>query len=404
MGNGKTTLWLFLALVCGSVATAETCWDPKRLASKWDLWAKGTCLRGANLWQKIIVPNADGDELGTEVVGPTYDQANLNSLTALGANYANLSFPGLRNEEAPYAWREDVAQYLDRLVDRARKADLFVVVSFRTGPGRSESGFDGSAGADHSVWQDANKQAAWVEMWRQTALRYRNHANVVGYDLMVEPNANDVLLKIWEPEPFFKKYTNTTYDWNAFAAKIIQAIRSVDQETPILVGGMNYSSLDWLPALDRMADSRVVYAVHNYEPYNYTHQTARGKKSYPGRFSPDGAGTTNVNKDWLTQKLSVIGEFQRDRGAPVAVNEFGATRWVKGAELYFRDSSDIFEGHGVNHALWLWETSLKISWNEFNFRYGPKAKGTSNVPTSTLLEAIKTNWKRNRVRPSNVRW
>ncbi len=403
MGVHKYLLIAWI-LACGSVATAETCTDPKSLASKWDLWAKGTCLRGANLWQKVVDPNEDGDELGTEVVGPTYDQANLNKLAAYGANYANLSFPGLRNEKAPYAWREDVAQYLDRLIERSRKADLFVVISFRTGPGRNEAGFDASAsGADNSVWGDATKQNAWVEMWRKVAARYRRHPNVAGYDLMVEPNSNE-LLKIWEPDAFFRKYKNTTQDWNQLAARIVQAIRSVDPETPILVGGMNYSSLDWLSALAPLPDSRVVYGVHNYEPYNYTHQAMKGTKTYPGKFSPDGERSTIIDKNWLARKFSTIGDFQRERRAPVVVNEFGAMRWVKGAELFFRDSADLMEGYGVNHALWLWETSLKISWNEFNLRYGPNGKNKTEVSTSALMETIRANWRRNRARPSNVRW
>ncbi len=411
MGYSKVSLALSalaLAVFSAPAFTADTCPSANAITSKWDLWARGTCLRGANLWQKVIDADIDGNELGNEVVGPTYDQANLNRLAATGANYANLSFPGLMaekpNAKGQYVWREDIAVYLDKLIERARQADLYVVISFRTGPGRSESGFGDDASADHSVWKDSRPQAAWAQMWKKTAARYRNHANVVGYDLMVEPNANDVLLKIWEPDTFFKKYKNTTYDWNPFARKLIAEIRTNDKETPVLVGGMNYSSLDWLTATEATADPKVVYAVHNYEPTNYSHQIARSGVTYPGNFSPDGDSPTTVDKKWLAKKLSVISQFQGARRAPVAVNEFGAMRWARGADQYFRDSTDLFETMGVNHAVWLWETSLKISWDEFNFKYGPSAKSHADVNNSALLQAIRTNWSRNHLRPSQTHW
>jgi hypothetical protein len=63
---------------------------------KWTLWTDGTQLRGANIWQRVVVPELDGDEfLGDGYVGPPFTQADFDRLAALGANYINLSHPGL---------------------------------------------------------------------------------------------------------------------------------------------------------------------------------------------------------------------------------------------------------------------------------------------------------------------
>jgi hypothetical protein len=84
---------------------------------------------------------------------------------------------------------------------------MFAVISFRTGPGRSEftffwgkddDWFDASYYND-IVWQDRAAQEAWAAMWQHTAARYRDNPIVVGYDLMVEPNANEVWLDVWDP-------------------------------------------------------------------------------------------------------------------------------------------------------------------------------------------------------------
>ncbi len=73
-------------------------------------------------------------------------------------------------------------------------------------------------------------------MWKYTASRYRNNPVVVGYDLMVEPNANHVWLDLWDPEQFYSQYSGTLYDWNQLFPRIIQGIRAVDPNTPLLVG------------------------------------------------------------------------------------------------------------------------------------------------------------------------
>ena len=59
---------------------------------KWGLWNKTTQLRGANTWQRIVIPNLDGEEfLGSDYIGPPYTQEDFNQLAALGANYVNIS-------------------------------------------------------------------------------------------------------------------------------------------------------------------------------------------------------------------------------------------------------------------------------------------------------------------------
>ena len=80
------------------------------------------------------------------------------------------------------------------------QANMFAVISFRTGPGRSEFTFVWDEVGDwfdegylnDSVWQDQAAQDGWVAMWRYTAERYRSNPIIVGYDLMVEPNSNEV--------------------------------------------------------------------------------------------------------------------------------------------------------------------------------------------------------------------
>ncbi len=125
-----------------TAAAAKTTAPPPPATSgevdKWALWTRGTQLRGANIYQRRVYPELDGpDFMGHDTVGPPYTQADFDRLAALGANYVNVSHPGLFAEAPPYALDEDIQDNLDHLLDAIAQADMFAVISFRTGPGRS---------------------------------------------------------------------------------------------------------------------------------------------------------------------------------------------------------------------------------------------------------------------------
>lgn len=106
---------------------------------KWSLWAGGTQLRGANIYQRRIFLKLDGGEyMGPGPFGPPFEQADFDNLAALGANYVNFSVAGLYTMEPPYEIDDEAVAHLDRLLEMAAQAHLYAVISFRTGPGRSE--------------------------------------------------------------------------------------------------------------------------------------------------------------------------------------------------------------------------------------------------------------------------
>ncbi len=382
---------------------------------KWELWTDGTRLRGANIWQRVVVPALDGNEfLGRGHVGPPYTQADFDRLASLGANYVNISGPGLLTERPPFALDEGVQAHLDNLLDMIAQANMFAVITFRTGPGRSDFTFYRDGAGDwfdedlliELVWEDQEAQDAWVEMWRYTAERYRTHPTVVGYDLMCEPNAAGILLEIWDPEEFYANYGGTLYDWNQLYPRITSAIREVDPDTPILIGGMGWSAVRWLPYLEPTGDERTVYVVHQYEPQDqYTHQEPQGKNTYPGRFDLDWDDVPDqFNKQWLDEYLSLVDDFQVEHGVRVAVNEFGVQRWVPGGAAFMDDLMDLFEVRGMNHALGVWDPMWEPFAEEvddFNFRHGANAGHHADVESSELMDVIVEHWARNAMRPSN---
>jgi len=384
---------------------------------KFSLWTNGTQLRGANIYQRIVYPDVYDDPVawGNGPLGPNFTQDDFDALSAAGANLVVLSHPGLYDDRPPYAFDQAAQDNLDRYISMAKKANVFIVISFRTGPGRSEFTFFGvgndTFGLTHlndEVWKDEQAQDKWADMWKYTANRYKNEPNVIGYELMVEPNPNGVWLDIYNPEDFYPAYENSTYDWNQMYPNIISSIRQVDNETPILISPMSWSAVKWLNSLAVSNDSRIVYSVHQYEPQSeYTHQEymARAKmNSYPSRLDTDGDGDVdNFSSAWFETYLLPVDKFKSDYGAQVAVTEFGLKRFVPGAANYIDDEMAAFEKQGLNYALWSWQPSSKgynEAQNDFNFRLGPDPNNLSEG-NSQLYETIKKYWKRNEIRPSD---
>ncbi len=391
---------LVVACFAGALTAASAA---PRVTDKWALWSGPTVrLRGANIFQRRNYPELDHGFIGPGPFGPPYTQWDFDRLASLGANFVNLSVPGIYTENPPYTLDDAAQLNLDNLIEMASRANLYAVISFRTGPGRSEAtfGYFPPDYTNEAVWSSQAAQDAWVEMWRATAIHYENNPVVIGYDLMVEPNSNETLFNEWDPTAFYAAHAGTLADWNQLHPRISAAIRSVDSETPILTGGMAYSSIDWLAYLATTTDAKTVYTVHYYEPHAYTHQDPPNLNLiYPGIFDPYGGGTpVMVDRNWLRNNLAQIDDFRSAHpGTAVAINEFGVKRWVPGAAAYITDLTSIFEEKGVAHAIWIWTDSYgeAQATDDFNFRNGPDPTRHIEVPGSALYAAVIADFARN---------
>ena len=390
-----------------------------------DLWdnRSGPHLRGSTVSLRRFYPESDDPaSLGPGPAGPPYLQRDFDALSASGANVVMISHPAPFAEAPPYSFEPRMAESLAGYVEMAAAADLFVVLTFRTGPGRSEFGFfAGEAGTwfrasqvDDSVWASRPAQDAWVALWRRVAAEYRSHPAVIGYELMVEPNSNlvgshavDGRLDITDPAEFQARYGGSLYDWNQLHPRIAAAIRAVDPETPILLPGNGHSSIAFLPFTADNGDPKSVHVVHQYEPWLYTGQRRSEPRPYPGRFDVDWDGRPDeVNSTLLERLYGPVDAFRRERGARVAVTEFGAVRWAPGADSFLRDQMAALERRGFNHLLYFWDPSFapyRYNLNPYNFRFGADPENRRPLADSPLLAVAEGFWARNRFRPSNVK-
>lgn len=86
--------------------------------------------------------------------------------------------------------------------------------------------------------------------------------------------------------------------WKDAAYNMVTAIRKEDKKRTLIVGASNYNSIYELSRTERLADENIIYTVHFYEPFLFTHQGA----TWVG----DQVATTGVPFPYIADKFPTM--------------------------------------------------------------------------------------------------
>jgi endoglucanase len=311
-------------------------------------WQQGA-LRGANVMQAQCTVE------------------DLRVLRAWGANLAEIPVSNIYSPTPPYDFKPENLAKLDQAVKAAEQAGLYVALTCREGPGRAD--FERS----HEIWRDVAAQEAYAKMWREIASHYHGRTSIVGYDLMCEPHpGGDASLPLG--------------NWNDLARKITTAIRTVDQDTPILINSIGWAYPQQFAALRPTGDPRTVYTVHFYDPHYYTHQKPGDNVIYPG-FHVPGKETNAWDKITLEAQFAVVHAFQQENHVPIFVGEFGCARYATGADQWLGDQMDLYEKYG-----WAWAYWAFREWDVMNIERTADPADKTNHADTPLLRLFKNHF------------
>jgi licheninase len=241
---------------------------------------------------------------------------------------------------------------------------------------------------------DAASVAETVELWSAVAEHFAGNSRE---DLFFE------LMN--EPELFAGGTPPTAAEWTALAEDMIAAIRVHDTSHTIIFGDVQWYGISALVQRTPLTDSNVVYALHFYEPFVFTHQGASwagmgATHDIPYPYSPErwseyssDFGFTQVTDAWLWSSLRSYYQtgnksalrnqiIQAKRWAvtndvPVICNEFGAyDRSSQPADRvrYYTDLVDIF-------------AELAIPWQHW-FMLMDATTGAVNAEYTTALRLV----------------
>ncbi len=127
----------------------------------------------------------------------------------------------------------------------------------------------------------------------------KGHPAIVGYNPLNEPHP-EKLNNLSD-----EKISNILHN---FYQEVINAIRSTDAETPIILDSSNYGDAKAFKLLKPQDDDKVLYSLHMYEPYAYTNlKTNQGKFKYPGMIKG-----LLWNKEVLKDYMQAVVDFQKN--------------------------------------------------------------------------------------------
>jgi hypothetical protein len=313
------------------------------------------------------------------------DAAYFQALRAYGATWVRLSFSKWRSargrdfladlDEYQSLVREDL-DTLRAVLDRAHAAGLRVVLVPLGLPGaRWTQQNDGKF--DDRLWSDRNYWRQSAAFWRDLAGALRDHPSIAAWNLVNEPapelrggldeHAAPETMRDW-----YQRMRGTTRDLPGFYEFVLRELRAVDAHTPVMLDAGFYAAADaWSYWPAALADSRLLYAYHMYEPWSAT-SAANLKRETPYRYpgeAPFGRGAARWNASSVEGYLQQPLDWARRHG--VAANrmvaaEFGCMRRWADCPRYLEDVLRALEADGVHWAFY----SFRESWDGMDYELG----------------------------------
>lgn len=187
--------------------------------------------------------------------------------------------------------------------------------------------------------KDANYTKMMANVWKHVAAHYAsNEREDIFYELLNEPDMS--------------KGAVSSTNWRKAAQEDIDSIRTVDTTHTIIFGDAKWYSITLLKNGKPLNDDNVIYAIHTYEPFVFTHQGASWTNlksvknlmfpydkekwsEYTADFGVNNSVPKNYktniqnyykigNKEYILNLILPAKEWAVKNKVPVIINEFGA--------------------------------------------------------------------------------
>ncbi|MEO0630782.1 MAG: cellulase family glycosylhydrolase, partial [Planctomycetota bacterium] len=129
----------------------------------------------------------------------------------------------LTSDEGPLELRDDAFQWLDRAVELATDAGLYVILDLHGAPGGQSIDMPSGRVGQNLLWTSPEHQRRTAWLWGKISERYKDHDAVIAYDLL--------------NEPYGDFQTDLSQELIELMDAVIREVRSVDESTLVFLPG-----------------------------------------------------------------------------------------------------------------------------------------------------------------------
>lgn len=271
----------------------------------------------------------------------------------------------LTTEEAYLRWIDSEIARIDKeILPLARRYNIKLALDLHYG-GRKLTQL-----LSNELTSDSTNLELLEKTWRKLAAHYRGNEMIYGYDLLNEPKPEDP----------------TKNPWPEMAQRLVEVIREVDPDTPIIV--------EWFLTLPfPVSGKNLIYSFHFYSPGEYTHNQVSSVHSATNWRYPGAINGLWWDKEQLRNVLRPYLEFQKQHQVRIFIGEFSVVAWAPGGAQYLQDCVDLFEEYG-----WDWTYHAFREWSGWSVEHAGKSRKDNRRVGDTdrkqvLLKAFEKNRK-----------
>ena len=182
-------------------------------------------------------------------------KADIDFIAAQGANTIRLPFNYKLFTDEDYmgqTGQKQAFQLIDRVVEWCKANGLYLILDMHDCPG-SQTGDNIDDGYGYPwLFESERSQQLFCDIWQQIARHYQDEPTILGYELMNEPIAH-----------YFKNKDTLYTLLQPLYKRAVKAIRTVDQNHVILLGGAHWNSFFFMFD-DWTFDKNIMFTCHRY--------------------------------------------------------------------------------------------------------------------------------------------
>lgn len=194
---------------------------------------------------------------------------------------------------APYTIEPAFFKRIYHLLDQCEKAKLNVVLNIHH--------------FDELDQSPDNHVEHFVALWKQIAQRYKKRPASVYFELNNEPHD-----KLDDKK------------WNAILVQGLAAVRESNPTRPVIIGPAFWNGIWALPKLTLPEDNHLIVTVHNYNPFDFTHQGAPWADAKVRSLKDKRWTGSEADLKAMRKELDQAAEWGKKHKRPIYLGEFGA--------------------------------------------------------------------------------